>query len=52
MKPHKIWIEQCEAAKGIETEFGTHHRLEGRTADRYQATTRKRAAVPLVASNC
>jgi hypothetical protein len=20
---HKIWIEQCEAAKGIENEFGT-----------------------------
>ena len=23
MKQHKIWIEQCEAARGIEVEFGT-----------------------------
>ena len=23
MEPHKIWIEQCEAARGIEAEFGT-----------------------------
>jgi len=22
MKPHKIWIEQCEATRGIEAEFG------------------------------
>ena len=22
VKPHKTWIEQCEAAKGIEDEFG------------------------------
>lgn len=27
MKPHKIWIEQCEAAKGIEDEFGTQKAL-------------------------
>ena len=27
MKPHKIWIEQCEAAKGIEAEFGTQKAL-------------------------
>lgn len=26
--PHKIWIEQCEAAKGIEVEFGTDKALE------------------------
>jgi len=24
---HKIWIEQCEAAKGIESEFGTQKAL-------------------------
>ena len=23
MEPHEIWIEQCEAARGIEAEFGT-----------------------------
>ena len=27
MKPHKIWIEQCEAARGIESEFGTQRAL-------------------------
>ena len=25
---HKIWIEQCEAARGIEDEFGTQQALE------------------------
>ena len=25
---HKIWIEQCEAAKGIEGEFGTQQALD------------------------
>jgi hypothetical protein len=25
---HKIWIEQCEAAKGIEGEFGTQKALD------------------------
>ena len=28
MKPHKIWIEQCEAARGIEDEFGTPQALK------------------------
>ena len=28
MKPHKIWIEQCEAAQGIEDEFGGQKALE------------------------
>ena len=27
MKPHKIWIEQCEAARDIENEFGTQKAL-------------------------
>ena len=27
MNPSKIWIEQCEAARGIETEFGTQKAL-------------------------
>ena len=26
MQPHKIWIEHCKAAKGIEDEFGTEKR--------------------------
>lgn len=28
MKPHKIWIEQCEAARRIEAEFGTQNTLK------------------------
>lgn len=28
MEFHKIWIEQCEAAKGIEDEFGTQQALD------------------------
>lgn len=27
MQLHKIWIEQCEAATGIEDEFGTDKAL-------------------------
>jgi hypothetical protein len=27
MQLHKIWIEQCEAARGIENEFGTQKAL-------------------------
>lgn len=27
MEPHKIWTEQCEAARGIEAEFGTQRAL-------------------------
>jgi len=28
MELHKIWIEQCEAARGIEDEFGTQQALD------------------------
>jgi hypothetical protein len=28
MQPWKIWVEQCEAARGIEDEFGTARALE------------------------
>jgi hypothetical protein len=28
MEFHKIWIDQCEAARGIEVEFGTQRALE------------------------
>jgi len=27
MNPSRIWIEQCEAARGIESEFGTQRAL-------------------------
>ena len=27
-EPHRIWIEQCEAAEGIEDDFGTQKALE------------------------
>lgn len=28
MEPHKIWIEQCEAAQGVESEFGVQKALD------------------------
>lgn len=28
MEPHKVWIEQCEAAKGLEAEFGAQRALD------------------------
>lgn len=28
IEPHKIWIEQCQAAQGIEEEFGTQKTLD------------------------
>jgi hypothetical protein len=28
MSPSKIWVEQCEAARGIEDEFGTDKALD------------------------
>lgn len=28
MEFHKVWIEQCEAARGIESEFGTQKALD------------------------
>ena len=28
MEPHKIWIEQCEAAENTEDEFGTQQALD------------------------
>ena len=28
MEPHKIWIEQCDAAENIESDFGTQKALE------------------------
>ena len=27
-EPHKIWIDQCEAARGIEDDHGTQKSLE------------------------
>ena len=28
MKPYEIWIEQCEATRQIEAEFGTQNALD------------------------
>jgi hypothetical protein len=28
MQPERIWVEQCEAARGIEHEFGTRRALD------------------------
>jgi hypothetical protein len=28
MEPHRIWVEQCDAARGIEDEFGTAKALD------------------------
>lgn len=35
MELHRIWIEQCEAARGIESEFGTQQALEYLVGDRF-----------------
>lgn len=32
---HKIWIEQCEAAEGIEDDFGTQKALEYLVGDKF-----------------
>jgi hypothetical protein len=32
---HKIWIEQCEAARGIEDEFGTQQALDYLVGDKF-----------------
>ena len=38
---HKMWIEQCEAARGIEDEFGTQQALEAA-----ESNTDFRAEIP------
>ena len=35
MEFHKIWIEQCEAARGIEDEFGTQQALDYLIGDKF-----------------
>jgi hypothetical protein len=35
MTLHKIWIEQCEAARNIEAEFGTQQALEYLVAEKF-----------------
>lgn len=35
MEPHKIWIEQCEAAENIEGEFGTQKALDYLVAEKF-----------------
>jgi hypothetical protein len=32
---HKNWIEQCEAAKGIENDFGTRQALDYLVGDKF-----------------
>ena len=34
-EPHKIWIEQCEAACGIEDEFGAQKALKYLVAEKF-----------------
>lgn len=34
-EPHKIWIEQCEAAESIEDDFGTQKALEYLVGDKF-----------------
>lgn len=53
MKPHKIWIEQCEAAQGIEDEFGTQKALEYLVGEKFlnfleaaEADADSRAEIP------
>lgn len=35
MEFHKIWIEQCEAARGIEDEFGTQQALDDLIGEKF-----------------
>ena len=35
MQPHEIWIEQCEAARGIEDEFGPQKALAYLIGDKF-----------------
>lgn len=35
MELHKIWIDQCEAARGIENEFGTDKALKYLVAEKF-----------------
>ena len=35
MQPHKIWIEQCEVAAAIESEFGTEKALSYMIGDKF-----------------
>ena len=35
MELHKIWIEQCEAAQGIEDEFGTQKALDHLVGEKF-----------------
>jgi hypothetical protein len=34
-EPHKLWIEQCQAARGIEAEFGTQEALSYLIGEKY-----------------
>lgn len=50
---HKIWIEQCEAAQGIEDEFGTQKALEYLVGEKFlnfleaaEADADSRAEIP------
>ena len=50
---HKIWIEQCEAAQGIEDEFGTQKALEYLVGEKFlnfleaaESNTDFRAEIP------
>ncbi len=35
MQPWKIWIDQCEAARGIEDEFGTQRALDYLVSEKF-----------------
>ena len=52
-EPHKIWIEQCEATRGIEAEFGTQKALSYLIGEKFlnfleaaEADTDFRAEIP------
>ncbi len=53
MKPHKIWIEQCKAARGIEDEFGMQQVLKYLVEEKFinfleaaETNTEFRAEIP------
>ncbi len=53
MKPSEIWVEQCQAARGIEDEFGTQKALDYLVGEKFlnfleaaEAHTELRAELP------
>lgn len=46
MELHKIWTEQCDAAEGIEDEFGTQQALEYLVGEKFLNFWKRRIQTP------